>query len=178
MMDTPTRFDWTPERVEHVRKRWAEGAPASQIAFELGDGATRSMVLGKIHRLKLERLGRKKALAKKNEPPLLLAADMDANQFATPTPTRRTAHKARSVARVKVVSAPLPPSEPYVEQQDEGVDVTALIGLLALTDQTCKFPIGDPLLPGFGFCGKPPAPEKVYCPHHCAKAYNRPGVSK
>src|ERR1044071_1933610 len=41
---------WTDERVELLKKVWAEGLSASQIAAELG-GITRNAVIGKVHRL-------------------------------------------------------------------------------------------------------------------------------
>lgn len=51
------------------------------------------------------------------------------------------------------------------------------VSLLQLNDLTCKWPIGDPLKPGFGFCGeqtkeKPRGKDGSYrgtfpyCPHH------------
>src|SRR4028118_2052185 len=45
-------MSWTDERVETLRRMWAEGASASQIAKELG-GVTRNAVIGKVHRLGL-----------------------------------------------------------------------------------------------------------------------------
>ena len=43
---------WTEERVELLKKLWAEGLSASQIASRLG-GVTRNAVIGKVHRLGL-----------------------------------------------------------------------------------------------------------------------------
>ena len=43
---------WTEERVELLKKLWAEGLSASQIAAQLG-GVSRNAVIGKVHRLKL-----------------------------------------------------------------------------------------------------------------------------
>ena len=43
---------WTDERVEQLKKLWAEGLSASQIAGRLG-GVTRNAVIGKVHRLGL-----------------------------------------------------------------------------------------------------------------------------
>ena len=43
---------WTEERVELLKKLWAEGLSASQIARTLGD-VTRNAVIGKVHRLGL-----------------------------------------------------------------------------------------------------------------------------
>ncbi|MFB2533154.1 GcrA family cell cycle regulator [Paracoccus sp. p3-h83] len=45
-------MSWTDERVELLKKMWAEGQSASQIAKELGS-VTRNAVIGKVHRLGL-----------------------------------------------------------------------------------------------------------------------------
>ncbi|MFQ6756785.1 GcrA family cell cycle regulator, partial [Cereibacter sphaeroides] len=45
-------MSWTDERVETLKRMWAEGQSASQIAKELG-GVTRNAVIGKVHRLGL-----------------------------------------------------------------------------------------------------------------------------
>jgi len=46
-------MSWTEERIERLKKMWADGATASQIADELG-GVSRNAVIGKAHRLGLE----------------------------------------------------------------------------------------------------------------------------
>ena len=43
---------WTDERVELLKKLWADGLSASQVAKQLG-GVTRNAVIGKVHRLGL-----------------------------------------------------------------------------------------------------------------------------
>ena len=45
-------MSWTEERVSVLKKLWAEGHSASQIAKQLG-GVTRNAVIGKVHRLGL-----------------------------------------------------------------------------------------------------------------------------
>lgn len=45
-------MSWTDERVETLKRMWAEGQSASQIAKELGS-VTRNAVIGKVHRLGL-----------------------------------------------------------------------------------------------------------------------------
>ncbi len=47
---------WTDDRVEMLKKLWAEGLSASQIARQLGD-VTRNAVIGKVHRLGLSGRG-------------------------------------------------------------------------------------------------------------------------
>ena len=46
-------MSWTSEKVEKLKKLWAKGHTASQIAEMLGD-TTRNAVIGKAHRLNLE----------------------------------------------------------------------------------------------------------------------------
>src|ERR1700741_106941 len=43
---------WNDERVDLLKKLWADGLSASQIAGRLG-GVTRNAVIGKVHRLGL-----------------------------------------------------------------------------------------------------------------------------
>ena len=44
---------WTEERTETLKRLWAAGRSARQIADELGDGVTRNAVIGKANRLGL-----------------------------------------------------------------------------------------------------------------------------
>ena len=52
-------MQWTTERVDQLARLWSEGFSARQIADRLG-GITRNAVIGKAHRLNLQR---------SNEPP-------------------------------------------------------------------------------------------------------------
>ena len=47
-------MQWTQERVEMLTRLWAEGLSARMIAGRLG-GVTRNAVIGKAHRLSLQR---------------------------------------------------------------------------------------------------------------------------
>lgn len=46
-----------------------------------------------------------------------------------------------------------------------------------VTGPVCQWPIGDPRLPDFHFCGESAIPGKPYCAHHCASAYTRSSSS-
>lgn len=46
---------WTPERIETLTRLWLDGKSATEIARHFGDGMNRNAVIGKVHRLKLER---------------------------------------------------------------------------------------------------------------------------
>lgn len=45
-------MSWTEDRVDKLKKLWADGLSASQIARQLGE-VTRNAVIGKVHRLGL-----------------------------------------------------------------------------------------------------------------------------
>lgn len=45
---------WPPVQVTRLTQLWNDGNSASKIAADLGDGYTRSGVLGKVHRLGLQ----------------------------------------------------------------------------------------------------------------------------
>jgi GcrA cell cycle regulator len=40
-----------------------------------------------------------------------------------------------------------------------------------LKTTSCRWPFGDPRLPGFGFCGAAAAPGSRYCAEHKAIAF-------
>ena len=45
---------WTEQQTEQLKKLWAEGHTASQIARMLGENISRNAVIGKAHRLNLQ----------------------------------------------------------------------------------------------------------------------------
>lgn len=53
---------WTDERVDLLRKDWADGLSASQIAGHLG-GCTRNAVIGKAHRLGLAQAAKPRSVS-------------------------------------------------------------------------------------------------------------------
>src|SRR5262245_58744773 len=45
------------------------------------------------------------------------------------------------------------------------------VSLLELTEKTCRWPLGDPRIPDFGFCGATPVAGQPYCVHHLRLAH-------
>ena len=140
---------WTDERVTLLRKLWAEGLSASQIAKQLG-GVTRNAVIGKVHRLGLA--GR-----------------------ATPSrPAKRPVRTARP--RVMGPSAPrlrMPSTMPTViipDLEPMKLEDGKAANVLTLNDQMCKYPIGDPTEADFAFCGRASSCGP-YCQDHARLAY-------
>ena len=169
-------MSWTDERVETLKKLWAEGQSASQIANELG-GVTRNAVIGKVHRLGLASRAQPKAEAKAAEPAAKKPAKpkpVEAPAAAAPPPPPPPPQPRPVAARPPQVRPGFPhppaPSEPLVDLVE--VDAAALkLSLMELNERTCKWPIGDPSKGEFYFCGHPAAPGKPYCSSHVAAAY-------
>ncbi|MFN4023401.1 MAG: GcrA family cell cycle regulator [Hyphomonas sp.] len=157
-------MSWTDERVTVLKKLWAEGHSASQIAKQLG-GVTRNAVIGKVHRLGLS--GRATPSRPVKRPPRL----------ARPKPRFVTEPVA---AAAPAASPPLPGVTAAPAPPERGHALTALPPLpmadgapatiLTLRDSMCKWPIGDPADPKFAFCGRK-ADCGPYCAEHAAVAF-------
>ena len=157
-------MSWTDERVEKLKKLWADGLSASQIAGELGGGVTRNAVIGKVHRLNLS--GRAKpaggATPRTHRPRVASA----------PRTSSRPMSIGNTALKVHVVSQPRPVLQPIEEIV---VPISLRTTILGLTDQTCKWPIGDPSLEDFHFCGHKPRESSPYCEYHSRVAYQPVG---
>ena len=185
-------MSWTDERVELLKKMWGEGQSASQIAKELG-GVTRNAVIGKVHRLGLSNRnsGTSKPAAEPKEKPA--AAPKPAAAAPKPKPQPKT-EPARPVtpepasadarpatpARRQIIPAgqPLPPQPSANEISPEALakvneveKKAKKLGLMELTERTCKWHVGDPATEDFWFCGLPVQQGKPYCEAHVGVAF-------
>jgi GcrA cell cycle regulator len=142
---------WTDERVELLKKLWQDGLSASQIAKQLG-GVTRNAVIGKVHRLGLS--GR--AAPSKPARPV----------FKAPRPARPATSSPSSPRRIAEPVA-LAPHAPPVRYVDETPGTATVLTLGA---HMCKWPIGDPAMDNFTFCGRR-TDDGPYCQEHCQVAY-------
>ncbi|MEL6451497.1 MAG: GcrA family cell cycle regulator [Pseudomonadota bacterium] len=181
-------MSWTDERVELLKKMWGEGQSASQIAKELG-GVTRNAVIGKVHRLGLSnRAGSGAAAPAAKAEPKAKPAPKAAEPKAKPQPKTEPAikpapapeTKAVVPARKQIIPAgqPLPPQPSANEISPEALakvneieKKAKKIGLMELTERTCKWPVGDPATPDFWFCGLPVQQGKPYCEAHVGVAF-------
>src|SRR5688500_16051891 len=94
-------MSWTDERIERLKKMWADGATASQIADELG-GVSRNAVIGKAHRLGLDaRPSPVKPGEEKDKRPAAKPASRDSapRRAASPAAQDSPAHQPRSPQR-------------------------------------------------------------------------------
>lgn len=162
---------WNDERVELLKKLWSEGLSASQIAGRLG-GVTRNAVIGKVHRLGLS--GRATTSRMKSHRPR--ARVVAAAQAAQQAANQRRPQKARPATG----SSPLralyqPEAEPFVPSVEELViPLKERKTIQTLTECSCRWPIGDPQLADFHFCGKDKVPGLPYCEFHARRAFQPP----
>lgn len=157
-------MNWTDERVELLRKLWSEGLSASQIAAQLG-GVSRNAVIGKVHRLKLSARGRATATPARQK-----KAHSGAVK-AAPRPARTIAASIGATALqiqydVEPVARHMPRPAANVV-----VPISRRLGLTELTERTCKWPNGDPLMEDFSFCGNDAGENAPYCTYHSRLAY-------
>ncbi len=150
-------MSWTDERVETLKRMWAEGLSASQIAKDLG-GVTRNAVIGKVHRLGLS--NRDAAVeapaapdpAPANDAPAPAAApDLPADEPPAPQPATRpaAARKAAAPAAAEPQAAPETEAEAVAEPVAEPAPETVAErpAQPVFTPRRPIVPAGQPLPP-------------------------------
>ncbi len=144
---------WTDERVETLKKLWAEGLSAAQIANKIG-GVTRNAVIGKVHRLGLS--GR--------------ATPAKPQRGCAPAATQKDKDVPAKAPREEVKSVIPEPDfiAPLVLDSGDAATVSTI------GNNMCKWPIGDPAREDFHFCGQPTLPGKSYCAYHARMAFQPP----
>lgn len=154
---------WPDERTERLKKLWADGLTASQIAAELG-GISRNSVIGKVWRLNLPgrpnrsaNLGQdQKPKSKRKKPSLLLADNLGFARFKSGNPK------------------PPPPLPPEPDMPVDIAPIDTRCSILELNARTCRWPIGNskkPLEPIF--CGGKTIEGLCYCGHHERRSKGR-----
>jgi GcrA cell cycle regulator len=68
----------------------------------------------------------------------------------------------------------LAPPTPINPAANRPLTDAPLISILELTERVCRWPVGDPRDPGFGFCGAPIQPGLPYCGGHAVLAFQAP----
>ncbi len=155
---------WTDERVELLKKLWADGLSASQIAAELG-GITRNAVIGKVHRLGLS--GRAKSPSSAAQRP---RKARQSHMLRVARPSMR-GNTALAYAYDLDVDAEPEPIENIIPMGQRRT-------LLELSEETCRWPIGDPATQDFFFCGGKPVTGLPYCGYHSRIAYQPPAARR
>jgi GcrA cell cycle regulator len=144
---------WADEEIKQLTELVAEKASLDKIARVMN--RTKNSIIGKIHRLqkkeslekeKRVRNVKEKKVAEKPRKPLSDALQKIIYDLQ---------HKHKRV-RLNVVESP------------------TAVTIHELKRHMCKFPLGDPKLSDFRYCGKIQAENKPYCLEHCGVAYTQP----
>ena len=159
-------MSWTDERVERLRKLWLDGMSASQIANDLGGGVTRNAVIGKVHRLGLSGRGQPTAAVKRTR---------RAQPHAPRKPRQTHSYVGALALKAEASLAPVAVMRP---RHDVVVPIAKRLTIEKLTEHTCKWPIGDPGLEDFHFCGHDSLDGLPYCEYHAGVAYQAPDRSR
>ena len=133
-------MSWTPEREEKLKELWKKGHTGSQIANMLGN-TTRNAVIGKAHRLKLEA----RSISKKSTSKL----NTEKNN-APEIKNQKLGRKAKFKALI-------------LDKNFESENPTKLENL---TEDHCRWPLGEKMEPATFFCGRKPMEKFPYCQLH------------
>lgn len=158
---------------------WQSGKSASEIAEKLG-GVTRNAVIGKAHRLGLSgRPSPIKKVVKKTTP-----ASKKPLPPKAAAPTKKSAPPPKATPSVKPPAKPVVvPGKPLPPMDTAPLAALAnatsrkdgkIISILEVSERLCRWPVGDPKEPGFGYCGADAANGHVYCAEHVAIAFQIP----
>lgn len=138
-------FAWNDQRVDLLRRLYADGLSASQMAAQLG--CSRNAVIGKAHRLELSR-----------SPSTISRAKADGAHYA------RAARMANRRAQVKSAA-------PVRLRPVQHIAGNKTIYELGLGD--CRWPLGEQLAPARLFCGAKTISGRPYCGEHCRVGWQR-----
>lgn len=159
MRDCQTNFNWTPERVDLLRVLHAKNVSYGAMALyhEFG-GMTRNALIGKASRI---------GLPQRVKTPEWRAAKPKRERLPRP----RRYNKRTPDTRKPLWNGKLPP---LILRKHE--DDVARVGILELTNETCRFPVGSPADATFGYCGKLEADlanDMPYCLEHHARCFTQ-----
>ena len=151
-------MSWTDERVETLKRMWNEGQSASQIAKELG-GVTRNAVIGKVHRLGLSGRATTSRM-KSHRPRPRPAANLPGNKRMMPKGNRFPAAPNSPLQMIYQ-------AEPFMPSAEElDIPMAERKTIQTLQECHCRWPIGDPQMADFHFCGAKQAEGRPYCIEH------------
>ena len=152
MVHITPHMAWTDEKTEQLKKLWADGHTASQIARMLGDDISRNAVIGKAHRLNLAGRTQSRMISS----PRINNAQLQQKKG----PVQRRTRRPRGL-RAIVIEKDFEPENP--KQLEE------------LDENSCKWPIGHPDEKSFYFCGRSSLKDFSYCKLHLLYAYQPKG---
>jgi len=151
------RVWWTDERVEELKARWKKGETGTQIKWAMG-AKSRSAVVGKVHRLKLE--------------PRAHANGARSNGSNGRRKRVRTKHIHTTIHHIDGLVFVARGETTVIEEPPESFKNPKLF--IELDADDCHWPAAGPTGPNLLFCAAPIVHGFAYCARHCRIAY-QPG---
>lgn len=153
---------WTEERFSAAKQLWNDGWSASEIANKLGL-KSRNQVIGFAHR------------HKEDFPMRAPRKSVNTNNISAERKKRGSGNfhtKASDIHARQSIHKPMELVKPHLAKSDSEIPQTQRVGLLGLTNWTCRWPLGDD--PSTQeFCGAIPLENSVYCECHHERAHTR-----
>lgn len=157
------RFDWSAENVERLRALLEDGKSAGEVAKIFG--TTRNTVMGKAKRLKFQ----------------LRGSASGGGVSKAETSRKRDRKRIRTVLTAEpILVGPKPTAgergaiefaAAFRRSREEATHATTVTPLSALRrTNCCKWAIGEPSDPAFGFCGAPTEHRRIFCETHAKRA--------
>lgn len=148
---------WNEELEKNLIDLWNKGISTAEIGRILG--VTKNSVIGKAHRLKLQK--RESCIKYKKE------VKTSVKEVITPDKNGiETENGFELVAEDRVTT----PCE-HKKHEEKKKEQKHLITLMDLGPNMCHWPVGDPKDDDFHFCGCKTHNGKIYCDYHNSIAY-------
>lgn len=156
---------WTAAQDERLRDLWATGISTSQIAGAMGF-ESRNAIIGRVHRLKLPMRKPPRGKTFRQE---------TAERTASLRRIKSGKPRGQFSAKINHTGSLAPEPPPPLNIADTDIPAAQRRTILSLANETCRWPIGDPGIPGFFFCGHSSADVdrgQPYCASHAKRAFS------
>ena len=144
---------WTDEETKQLAELVDKKTSLDKIARIMN--RTKNSIIGKIDRLQKKKLLEKEKRVRNVKEKEVVKKPRKPLSDALKTIIYNFQHKHKRV-RLNVVESP------------------TAVTIHGLERHMCKFPLGDPKLSDFRYCGKIQVENKPYCLEHCGVAYTQP----
>lgn len=167
---------WNDKKVEKMKSLLASGLSTSEIGKKLG--VSKNAVIGKIHRLGLDKLGAKaKEIKKSNTKP----NKKESNLFSFAiSKQKETIKDDKNIKQEKDTKEYIKTEQNTTNSIEQKIEIDAVspskhkgkkYKLQDLKIDMCRWAYGEPNSPNFFFCGEKTYKNKPYCEKHCSIAY-------
>lgn len=168
-------MSWDEASERRLAELWEAGWSATLISAEIGQ--TRNAVIGKAHRMKLPRRRSSVNALDRMHKAAAARGNGRRSQFGQPSGPgvlRRAAARAAVATTVyggaPFTAVPAAGERGKTEERPRELFASTAAAVVGLGRAECRWPIGDPKSPGFGFCGQAAEEGRSYCAAHRQRA--------